>query len=97
MTTSPEWMVYAQTLFALLFVIGLIFLTAALAKRMGLDKRFAGHASGTRRLRLVETLYLDTKHRLVIVDADGKEHLLLLGINGNVLVGALDAKDSDAA
>ena len=41
-----------------------------------------------RRLKLVETLALDTKRRLVIVRCDEHEHLLLLGGQDDIVVHA---------
>ena len=45
-----------------------------------------GAVAGTRRLQLVETLLLDARRRLVIVRCDTAEHLLLLGINEDIVV-----------
>jgi flagellar protein FliO/FliZ len=79
-------MLYARAVFALVFVIGLIFLSAALAKRYGLDKRIAGNNKLPRQMEVMETLYLDPKNKLVLVCCSGKEHLLLLGSAGNLLI-----------
>ena len=44
-------------------------------------------ASGkSRRLRLIETLPIDARRRLVLVRCDGAEHLLLLGPTQDVVV-----------
>jgi len=47
-----------------------------------------GTAARAKRLELVETLMLDVRRRLVIVRRDGIEHLLLLGINQDIVVEA---------
>ena len=39
-----------------------------------------------KRLELVETLAIDVRRRLVIVRCDGREHLLLLGANQDLVV-----------
>ena len=39
-----------------------------------------------RRLQLVETLALDTRRRLVIARCDGREHLLLLGADHDIVI-----------
>ena len=83
---DSEYFTYLRTIFALAFVVGLIFLCAVLVKKTGLDKRLAGNKSAVRRLSIIETMYVDPKHRLVLVKCDNREHLLLLGISSDLLV-----------
>lgn len=75
---------YLRFVAALVFVLGLIGVTAWLARRF----RLAGRAPGAvgRRLTLVETLPLDARRRLMLVRRDGTEHLLLVGQDGNRLI-----------
>jgi flagellar protein FliO/FliZ len=76
---------YWQVPAVLIFVIALIFALAWIAKRFG----FGGHlatARGKRRLGIQEVLSLDSKRRLVLLKRDGVEHLLLLGLNDDVVV-----------
>jgi len=87
---------YLRVAMALLFVIGLIFFSALLVKKTGLDRRLGG-GKGAGRLKIVETLYLDPRHRLVIVRQDDREHTILLGGAGDTLISSTPAKDSDAA
>jgi flagellar protein FliO/FliZ len=75
---------YGRFLAALLFVLGLIALTAWLARRFRLGPG-APPATG-RRLVLVETLTLDARRKLVLIRRDATEHLLLLSPDGNKLV-----------
>lgn len=42
--------------------------------------------SNNSRIKLVETLPLDARRRMVIVRCDNKEHLLLLGVNQDLVV-----------
>lgn len=76
---ESEPFTYLRAVIALAFVIGLIFLCAAAVKKTGLDKKLTGNIGGTKRLTVVETMYLDPKRRVVIVKCDDKEHVLLLG------------------
>jgi len=71
---------FLQAVFALALTLGLIGLAAVALRRYGPDAfaRFATQKKD-RRLRLVETLVIDPARRLVIVDCDGVERLLLLG------------------
>lgn len=72
---------YAKFIAVLAFVIGLIGGFAWLVKRTGMlpsgmVKRKAG---GDARLKVKEVLPLDAKRRLVLIQRDDVEHLLLLG------------------
>lgn len=87
-----EIFTYARAVLALVFVIGLIFLLAALVKKTGLDKRIIGNVAA-KRIAVTETLYLDPKNRLVIVKKEGKEHLLLLSASGNLLIETRESGD----
>ncbi|HEY3917763.1 MAG TPA: flagellar biosynthetic protein FliO [Stellaceae bacterium] len=76
---------YWRFLGALVLVVALIFALAWIAKRLG----FGGHLAasrGKRRLAIEEVRSLDGKRRLVLVRRDGVEHLLLLGLNDDVVV-----------
>ena len=87
---------FAQAVFALALVLGLIGLSAVGLRRFGPDalSRFIP-AKKERRIRIVETLVLDPARRLVIVDVDGTERLLLLG-EGRVMPHETRAEAADA-
>src|SRR4051812_47743247 len=85
-TMESEAFTYLRALLALAFVICLIYLFAAIVRKTGLDKRFVGGNSSVKRLSLVETMYIDPKRRVVLIKCDEKEHLLLLGANGDVVL-----------
>lgn len=71
---------FAQAVFALALVLGLIGLSAVALRRFGPDAlaRFVPTRK-ERRIRVLETLVLDPARRLVLVAIDGREQLLLLG------------------
>ena len=82
---------YGRFLAALLFVLGLIALSAWLARRFRLGT--AATAGTARRLAVLETLPLDARRKLVLIRRDETEHLLLLGADGNRLVeGGISAR-----
>lgn len=81
---------------ALVLVVALIFAVAWVAKRLGLGGRIAA-ARGKRRLSIQEVLPLDSKRRLVLLKRDGVEHLVLLGVNDDVVIEAGIASSSEAA
>jgi len=79
----------ADTLFrfalALAFVLALIALVAWIARRL----RLGGPLMTARRpsrLGVVEVLTLDARRRLVLLKRDDREHLVLLGPSGDIVV-----------
>jgi flagellar protein FliO/FliZ len=84
---------FLRAIFALALTLGLIGLAAVALRRYGPDAmaRLAVQKKD-RRLRIVETLVLDPARRLVIVDCDGQERLVLLG-DGRLLTD-LPKKDA---
>jgi len=74
----------ARYLGALMLVLALVGFAALAARRFGLP----GITSGTsaRRLAVVETLMLDTKHKLFILRRDDREHLVLVGPEGSSVI-----------
>ncbi|MBL8555555.1 MAG: flagellar biosynthetic protein FliO [Phenylobacterium sp.] len=74
-----------RAVFALALTLGLIGLAAVALRKYGPDAiaRMQGPKKD-RRMRIVETLVLDPTRRVVILDCDGQERLVLLG-EGRVL------------
>ncbi|MCE9508350.1 MAG: flagellar biosynthetic protein FliO [Alphaproteobacteria bacterium] len=70
---------------AFVFVIALMLLLSWVMKRMGLAGSMMAGA-GKRRLKIVEFMPLDHRRRLVLVRRDDREHLLLLGPQGETVV-----------
>lgn len=81
----------ARAIFALALTLGLVGLAAVALRKYGPDAiaRFSLQRKD-RRLKVVESLVLDPARRLVIVDCDGRERLVLLG-EGRLLAD-LDGK-----
>lgn len=75
-------------LLALIFVLALIALVGALARRYGMGLRTPGKGSPTRRLSISEVMPVDSRRRLLLVRRDGVEHLVLLGggTGGDLLI-----------
>lgn len=85
----------ARTVFALLATLALIVGAAYAARRMGM---LQPGAQGPKRMRVVETLMLDPRRRMVIVRCDEREHLILLSPGQDVVVSETAAKaDSQIA
>jgi flagellar protein FliO/FliZ len=81
---------WARALFALIATLALIVGAAYAARRLGM---LQPGARGPKRMRITETLLLDPRRRIVIVRVDEREHVLLLGPGGDVVVGEMAAKD----
>lgn len=77
---------YVRFVAALLFVLGLIALATWLARRFGMGGQAASVRRADRRLKVVEAITIDSKHRAVLLRRDDTEHLVMLGANGDVLV-----------
>jgi flagellar protein FliO/FliZ len=71
-------------LVSLVFVLGLIGALAWLLRRFGPRGPFRG--SKLRRLAIVEMTTIDARHRLILIRRDDREHLLLLGPTGDLLI-----------
>ena len=71
---------FVTAVFALALTLGLIGLAAVALRKYGPDAiARISLQKADRRLRVVETLVLDPARRLVLVDCDGVERLILLG------------------
>jgi len=71
---------------ALLFVIALIGLAGAAARRMGFGFNTPVKKGKKNRLSIVEMKSLDAKRRLVLLRRDDTEHLILLGGDTALLI-----------
>jgi len=82
-----EFAGYLRFVLALAFVLALIGLLAAVARRYGFGFPAAAIKSvGRRRLKVVEVTPVDARRRLVLVRRDDTEHLILLGQSGELVV-----------
>ena len=85
-----DWVDWARAAFALIATLALIVGCAWGARRLGMLQANAG---GQKRLRVSESLMIDPRRRLVIVRCDEREHLILCGPGGDVVVAAMAAKE----
>lgn len=69
---------------ALIFVLALMGGLALALRRFGLNRPVS--AGGKRRLKIVEVLPIDSRRRAVILKRDDREHLVILGANGETVV-----------
>lgn len=76
---------WARTVFALIATLALIVGAAYAARRLGM---LQPGGPAIKRMRITETLLIDTRRRMVIVRVDEREHVLLLGPTGDLVVGS---------
>lgn len=80
---------------ALLATLALIGAAAWAARKFGMLEMQRGPAE--RRIKIMESVMLDPRRRLVVVRFEAKEHLLLLSPGGDQTIAAVDAKPLPAA
>lgn len=92
-----EFAGYLRFVLALAFVLALIGLLAAVARRFGFGFPVTALKNvGQRRLKVVEVTPVDARRRLVLVRRDDIEHLILLGQAGELVIETGIAARDDA-
>lgn len=77
---------------ALAFVLLLLAIAYRLATRFKLPQRLSGNAIATGMLAIEQTLSLDPRRRLLLINCDGRRLLLLTGGSQDLLVGWVEPK-----
>lgn len=77
----------SRILLAFIAVVGFIGAAAAIVRKTGLAAGARAFAN-KRRLSIAETLPIDARRRAVIIRCDGRDHLVLLGQTGEMLITA---------
>lgn len=75
---------FARLLLSLAFVLALMGGFAYLLKKLGLATQT--RVQGEKRLRVLESLPLDSRRRVVLIERDDKRHLVILGLNGETVL-----------
>lgn len=79
---------------ALVFVVALMGGLSIVIRKLGLADNIAVK-TGEKRLKILESQALDARRRLVLVQCDDEQHLVLLGPNGDTIVRTgLNAPDN---
>lgn len=74
-----------RLILALVFVLSLMGGLALLLKKLGLSSTVSAPGS-KRRVKVIENLQIDHRHRAIILECDSKQHLVLFGPNGDTVV-----------
>lgn len=77
---------WTHFIFACVVVGGLLALSGFIMKYVRSGSIATPLARGSRRLQITETFAIDMRRRLVIVRCDQAEHLLLLGLNQDIVI-----------
>lgn len=77
---------YLRFVAALVFVLGLILVAAHIAKKVMAGRTVTGPRGQGRRLSIVEVLPIDARHRAYLIRRDGKEHLIMTGPSGDLVI-----------
>ncbi len=83
---SPDLPQIVRLLIALAVVVGLMGGLAFVLKKLGLATPQSIKTSDRRRLKIVESLPLDARRRLMIIQCDGQEHLIIVGANSETVI-----------
>ncbi len=81
-----EMETYQRFALALSFVLALIVAASWVMRHLGYGAMTPARTGKARRLGVVEVAQIDPRSRLVLVRRDGVEHLVLLGINNDLVV-----------
>ena len=82
-STLPD---LVRVFLALAFIVALMGGLAFVMKRLGLSDIPTAPKGEKKRLKLVESLVLDRSRRLVIIQRDDKQHLVILGPNSETVI-----------
>ena len=90
---------YFSFVLALALVLALILGLAWAVKRFGLGGALARNlpSGSERRLSLVEVLTLDARRKLILIKRDDREHLLLLGVNNDIVIERVEPGETPGA
>ncbi|OUR75910.1 hypothetical protein A9Q83_16190 [Alphaproteobacteria bacterium 46_93_T64] len=81
-----DFLLYSKYLVVLIFVLGLIGLITVVIRKFGFVPSVEKTLNKKKRLAISQMIGLDAKRRLVLIRRDDREHLLLLGPDGDLVI-----------
>lgn len=80
-----DYHAYLKFIVAFIFVLSLMGGLAFLLKRFGFGQ---GNiiSPKKKRLKIIEVMHIDAKHKAVLLSRDDTQHLVLLGTNGDTVI-----------
>lgn len=88
-----DWLLYSKAFSGLAVVLALIIALYALLRWLKDKGHFGAFSRSGQNLKVVESLFLDTKRQVVIVQHNTKQYLLLLGPT-DLLLATLTQEDA---
>jgi flagellar protein FliO/FliZ len=83
---TMDYAAYSQFVLALVFVLALIGVLGAIARRLGFGGIHAASGSPGHRITIVEVRPLDAKRKLILLRRDQIEHLIIVGPAGETVI-----------
>jgi flagellar protein FliO/FliZ len=83
---SPDVHQLIRLIVALALVLGLMGGLSFFLKKLGLVTIPVVKKGDARRIKLIESLPLDTRRRAVILECDAKQYFVILGPNGETVI-----------
>ena len=78
---------YVRFVVALIFVLGLLYGCLWLVQRLGPKlTTMRMRTSKTQRLKIIESLFIDPRRRLLLIERDDQQHLILLNQNQDIVI-----------
>ncbi|MCC6598349.1 MAG: flagellar biosynthetic protein FliO [Alphaproteobacteria bacterium] len=77
---------YLKLLASLTLVLGLMGGLALLLKKLGLAGQVASASGQQKRLKVIEAVALDARRRLVLLQRDDVQHLVILGAESETVI-----------
>lgn len=71
---------------ALAFVLALMGGLTVLLRKLGLAESSAKQTGDRKRLKIIESIPLDHRRKLVLIQRDDRQHLVILGANSEIVV-----------
>lgn len=81
-----DWNQYIQLGVALALVLAMMGLLSFILKKINFAQ--SGMANKNTRIKIIEQRMIDSKHKVAIIRCDDKDHLVILGQNGDTVIRA---------
>lgn len=88
-----EYTDFIRFILSLALVVGLIWLSAFLFKKFGLDKKLRASRSVGGQMEVVDTLYIDARRRITVVKHKTREYVLLLSGDSATCIDTHETKN----
>ncbi len=88
---------YLKFIIALLLVLGLLYFCLWVLKRFGIGQAIITDKKHNKNLSLLEVLPLDGRRKLMRIQDDKQEHLILTGPHNDLIISSKTAQNNNGA